>query len=102
MVTKSIDLGGTPTVAIRFEFYQYNGNFDDEVLVDPNSGDFRRVLDAARDKFVDVPTDAALGPFVGQQIAAFNAQVAAVPEPGSFALMLGGLAALVGWKRRSG
>jgi hypothetical protein len=96
-VTKSLDLGGEPSMAIRFEFYKYNGTFDDDGLVDPKPVDFQTITDPITGKSVDVPTAAALGDYVGLQIAGFNVQ--AVPEPGTWAMMLGGVALLVMLRR---
>lgn len=89
-VSKAIDMKGDPSVAIRFEFYKYKGSFDDEGLVDPKAS--------------ETPHGNTLnqwvGDYVGEQIAGFNA-VQAVPEPGTYAMLLGGLAVLGLWRRRA-
>lgn len=87
-VTKSIDLAGNPSLAIRFEFYKYTGSFDDDGLVDPKKDEF------------PIGNDVANLVYVGQQIAGFNAIQVAVPEPETWALMLGGVAALGVVRRR--
>jgi hypothetical protein len=87
-VSKSIDLAGDPSLAIRFEFFKYKGRFDDEGLVDP---------DASQVPHGNVLNE-FVGDYVGEQIAGFNA-VQAVPEPHTYALMIGGLLA-IGLRRR--
>jgi PEP-CTERM motif len=88
-VTKSLDPQGDPSVVVRFEFFKYLGRFDDEGLVDP----------LAEQTPVGNELNQWVGNYVGEQIAGFNA-VQAVPEPASSAMMLGGLAALLAWRRR--
>ena len=87
-VSKDLNLKGDPSVVIRLEFYKYKGSFDGEGLVDPTS--------------VQTPVGNTLndfvGDYVGEQIAGFNA-VQAVPEPTTYAMLLGGLA-LIGLCRR--
>lgn len=87
-VSKSLDLKGDPSAVIRFEFYKYKGRFDDDGLVDPTSE--------------QTPHGSVLnewvGDYVGEQVAGFNA-VQAVPEPATYALVLGGLA-IVAWRRK--
>jgi len=82
-VSKDLNLNGDPSVVIRLEFFKYKGRFDDEGLVDPLSS--------------QTPTGNTLnefvGDYVGEQIAGFNA-VQAVPEPATYAMMLGGLACM--------
>lgn len=88
-VSKSIDLKGNPALAIRFEFYKYQGSFDGEGLVDPtpSQSPHGNVLNQW------------VGNYVGEQIAGFNA-VQAVPEPASWAMALFGLLTLGAWRRR--
>ncbi|MES2160618.1 MAG: PEP-CTERM sorting domain-containing protein [Pseudomonadota bacterium] len=90
-VSKSIDMKGDPSVAIRFEFYKYKGSFDDEGLVDPKTAETPH--GNTLNQFV--------GDYVGEQIAGYNA-VQAVPEPASYAMLVGGLAVLGFWRRRAG
>jgi hypothetical protein len=92
-VSKALDLKGDPSVVVRYEFYKYLGTFDDEGLVDP-TGD-------------ETPTGntltAAVGAYVGEQIAGFNAVgAAAVPEPADGLLVGAGLLALGLYRRRAG
>jgi hypothetical protein len=88
-VSKSIDLAGDPSLAIRFEFFKYKGRFDDEGLVDPLASQVPHGNEL--NEFV--------GDYVGEQIAGFNA-VQAVPEPRTYALMIAGLLA-IGLRRRA-
>ncbi len=83
---------GDKAVLRRYEFLHYKGP-----LTGDNSGETEcndsceedpLGLDAAGDHF----GDSYVGNYVGQQMVGFNAP--AVPEPGTWALMLGGLAAL--------
>ena len=90
-VSKSVDMNGDPSAVWSFQFYKYKGRFDDDGLVDP-----------LREQ---TPTGHVLnefvGDFVGQQIAAFNAnEVPAVPEPQTWALMLAGVAMVGALARR--
>jgi len=90
-VSKAVDLHGDPSLAIRYEFYKYKGNFDDEGLVDPLSS--------------QTPHGNTLnewvGDYVGEQIAGFNA-VQAIPEPQTYALLLAGLLVVTWRARRAG
>lgn len=88
-VSKAIQLNGDPALAIRFEFFKYLGRFDDEGLVDP----LREQIPVGN------TLNEWVGDYVGEQVAGFNAVQAAVPEPTSLAMMLGGIAALL-WRRR--
>lgn len=87
-VSKAVNLNGDPSMVIRYEFFKYLGRFDDEGLVDPLTE--------------QIPQGNTLnewvGSYVGEQVAGFNAVQAAVPEPETYALMLGGLA-MLGWRR---
>ena len=93
-VTKSVDMLGDPAAVWQFQFYKYLGNMDNDGVVDP----------LAAETPVGNTLNQYVGAFVGQQIAAFNAnEVAAVPEPQTWILMLSGVAALgVLAKRRKG
>lgn len=82
-VSKSLDLKGDPSVVVRYQFFKYLGNFDDEGLVDPT----------AEQKPIGNVLNDSVGSYVGEQIAGFNA-VQAVPEPETLALMLAGLASI--------
>jgi hypothetical protein len=91
-VSKALDPKGNPSVVVSFEFFKYTGSFDDEGLVDPN-----------KDEFPDAPGfDPNALQFVGRQMAGFNAvqAMAPVPEPQTWALMLGGLALMATARRR--
>lgn len=88
-VTKAIDLKGNPALALKFEFYKYQGTFDGEGLVDPT---------ALETPHGNVLT-ASVGAYVGEQIAGFNA-VQAVPEPGSALMLLAGLGVIGIWRAR--
>lgn len=91
-VSKALDFGaGAQSAVIRYEFYRYLGTFDDEGLVDP--------------KREEIPVGNTLnefvGAYIGEQIAGFNPnQVAAVPEPETYAMLLAGLALVGGIARR--
>ena len=90
-VSKALDLKGDKSVVIRYEFFKYKGTFDGEGLVDPTAEE--TPPGNTLNRFV--------GDYVGEQIAGFNAQQAvAVPEPETYALMLGGLVA-AGLDRRT-
>lgn len=90
-VSKSVDMNGDPAAVWQFQFYKYLGTMDDDGIVDPKK-DETPVGDTLN-QFV--------GAFVGQQYAAFNAnEVPAVPEPGTWALMLAGLGLALGLGRR--
>lgn len=89
-VSKELQLNGDPSVVVRYEFYKYLGRFDDEGLADPRKNDTP----------VGNQLNDTVGAYVGEQIAGFNAQAAAlVPEPQGLATMLAGLGAL-GWVMR--
>ena len=90
-VSKDLNLNGDPSAVIRLEFYKYKGSFDDEGLVDPTG--VQTPVGNTLNEFV--------GDYVGEQIAGFNA-VQAVPEPSSYAMMLGGLALLALVRTRRG
>ena len=79
------------SVVVRYEFFKYQGTFDGEGLVDPTAA--------------ETPTGNALTPavgnYVGEQIAGFNAVQGAVPEPSTYLLMLAGLSALALIRRRA-
>lgn len=88
-VSKAVDPKGDPSVVIRYEFYKYLGQFDDEGLVDPLTEQIP--VGNTLNEFV--------GNYVGEQIAGFNAVAAPVPEPQTWALMLSGIG-VIGWLRR--
>lgn len=67
----------------RYEFFKYAGPYDEETHEAKPFGNDSH------------PADGDIGNYLGAQNAAVNLNVAAVPEPRSYALMLGGLA-LVG------
>ena len=74
-------------LVVRYEFYKYQGSFTDE-------GE----ADCGGHGAGDTPADCGgLGAFVGAQIAGFNQiqplgpVVAAIPEPGTYAMLLAGL-----------
>ena len=91
-VSKELKPNGDPSVVIDLKFYKYQGQFDDEGLVDPlalqkplvdGNGVAYVMLDDGRHNLV----------YVGQQIGGFNANelAAPIPEPAVYALMLVGL-----------
>ena len=91
-MSKELKPNGDPSVVIDLKFYKYQGQFDDEGLVDPlalqkplvdGNGVAYVMLDDGRHNLV----------YVGQQIGGFNANelAAPIPEPAVYALMLVGL-----------
>jgi hypothetical protein len=90
-VSKSVDLNGEPSAVWTFQFYKYLGRMDDEGIVDPLSSE--TPIGNTLNQYV--------GAYVGQQIAAFNAnEVPAVPEPQTWAMLLAGLAVVGRLARR--
>ena len=78
-------------LVVRYEFYKYVGNFTPEGEVD-----------CGGNGVADVPANCGgLGAFAGAQIAGFNAvQPGAVPEPGTWLMLLAGLGGLGAVARR--
>lgn len=99
-VSKELKPNGDPSVVIDLKFFKYQGQFDDEGLVDPLSGEMPKTDDKgiAYVMLADGRHDLV---YVGQQIGGFNANelAAAVPEPSTYALMAAGLG-LVGLATR--
>ncbi len=106
-VSKSVD-SPKPSVVYKFQFFNYLGRYDDDGYVDPISGDKpgqpedqRPFVDAAGVAYVTIDGVRHDLDFIGQQIAGYNAQeVAAVPEPATWLLMLSGVGGLAAWRRR--
>ena len=93
---------GSPSIVVAYQFFKYQGPFDDEGLVDP--GSLTPQMDG-QTAFVTLADGRHDLVYVGQQLAAFNANqplAAAVPEPQSCALMAGGLGLLACLSRRRG
>ncbi len=76
----NIALGNAQSAMLRYDFYRYIGRFES---VD---GQLTATCDnIANDKC------GGLGDWAGSQMVGFNAAAIPVPEPGSFAMLLGGL-----------
>jgi hypothetical protein len=96
-LSKELKPNGDPSVVIDLKFYKYQGLYDPEGVVDPQ---VLPQVDLNNQAYIMLP-DANGDPvrhdlvYVGQQIGGFNAYEAApVPEPGTYALMLAGLAGI--------
>jgi hypothetical protein len=96
-LSKELKPNGDPAVVIDLKFYKYQGQFDDEGLVDPVSSQKPHVDDNGvayvllpDDNGIDVRHDLV---YVGQQVGGFNANELAppIPEPEVYAMMLAGL-----------
>jgi hypothetical protein len=87
-VSKELKPNGNPSVVINLKFYQYQGQFDDEGLVDPLSLQ-KPLVDLNGVAYVTLDDGRHDLIYVGQQIGGFNANeiAAAVPEPEVYALM---------------
>ncbi len=83
-------------LVLRYEFYKYQGPL--KALGEVNCGGGKGGVGGG----VITPADCGgLGDFVGAQMAGFNAvQIAAVPEPETYALLLAGLALIGAVARR--
>ena len=99
LAEKDLELAENDKAVIRrYEFYKYTGLFNPD-----GSGEVMCDGAGAPDHRCDTPFGNVagiddLGDFVGAQMAGVN--LAAVPEPGSFALMLVGLAGMTIFGRR--
>jgi len=80
--------GSTESVLRRYEYYQYQGGYDEVHL--PTSafttGD---------------PPAGECGQFIAANMVAANLVVADIPEPSALLLLVGGLG-MIGWRRRRG
>lgn len=104
-VSKELKPNGDPAVVLNLKFYKYEGQFDNEGLVDPVSSQ-RPHVDAngvayvvLQENGLDVRHDLV---YVGQQVGGFNAQelAAPIPEPEVYTLMLAGLGVIAAAARR--
>ncbi len=96
------ELGDADKAIIRrYEFYQYVGLFNvdgsGEVMCDGGDA-FGHACDTPFGDGLLVGIN-DLGPYVGQQMAGFNA-VQAIPEPQTYAMLMSGLAVILGIARR--
>ncbi len=105
-LSKELQPNGDPSVVIDLKFYKYQGQFDDEGLVDPVSSQKPHVDDNGvayvllpDNNGIDVRHDLV---YVGQQVGGFNANELAqpIPEPEAYAMILAGLGLLGAVARR--
>lgn len=93
-----VGIGNENGAVVRhYEFYKYNLEggrthfFDDNGTLVPYVDSVNGEVMACFNDGCNNPTDWELGTYVGAQIAGVNLNVAAVPEPGKFAMLLAGL-----------
>jgi hypothetical protein len=105
-LSKELKPNGDPSVSLNMKFYQYQGRFDDEGLVDPLRSNDPAIdqsphVDENGIAYVMLPDN--LGNmvrhdlvYVGQQVGGFNANelAAPIPEPQTYVMMLAGLGVL--------
>jgi len=94
-LSKELKPNGDPALVIDLKFYKYQGQFDDEGLVDPLTAEKPRV-DANGVAYVLLANGRHDLVYVGQQVGGFNANeiAAAIPEPRTWSMFLAGWALL--------
>ncbi|MCV2371082.1 PEP-CTERM sorting domain-containing protein [Roseateles oligotrophus] len=99
-LSKELKPNGDPSLVIDMKFYKYQGQFDDEGLVDPLVSQKPHV-DENGVAYVMLPDENGILirhdlVYVGQQVGGFNANelAAPIPEPEVYAMLLAGLGLL--------